>query len=137
MQVRRVPIEVESIDLRPEDEVVDGMWASCFKPSRGLPKCQMAAWGLRQKDGLNYDSSDVATPVICDIAILLCLILCIIAGWAAWIVDVEGVFLQGSFQNGERIFMKVPDGFQKYHPSCVLLRLLCTIYGLKQAVMQF
>jgi len=40
-------------------------------------------------------------------------------------------------QNGERIFMKVPDGFQKYYPSYVVLKLLRTLYGLKQAAMQF
>ena len=33
--------------------------------------------------------------------------------------------------------MKVPEGFRKYYPSYVLLRLLRTIFGLKQAAMQF
>eukprot|EP00957_Ditylum_brightwellii_P097786 7446321-Ditylum_brightwellii.AAC.1 len=46
-------------------------------------------------------------------------------------------FLNGRFQNGERLFMNVPQGFAKFYPSDVLLLLLRTIYGLKQAAMQF
>ena len=33
--------------------------------------------------------------------------------------------------------MKVPQGFEKFYPRDVLLRLLRTIYRLKQAAMQF
>ena len=33
--------------------------------------------------------------------------------------------------------MKVPEGFQKWYPSFVQLKLLHTIYGLIQAAMQF
>ena len=63
----------------------------------------------KQTDSVNYDSMYVAAPVIFYITIRICMILCIMANWMAWIVDVEGAFLQGSFQNGERIFMKAPD----------------------------
>ena len=128
--------EVLKTDLKPEDEVIDGTWASRIKPT-GEARCRMAARGFKQKDGLNYDSTDVSAPVICEISMRVCMILCIMGSWLAWIVDVEGAFLQGSFQNGEKIFMKVPEGFQKWYPSYVRLRLLRTIYGLIQAAMQF
>ena len=57
----------------------------------------MAARGFKQIDGVNYNSTDVSAPIICDITIGICFILYIIANWLAWIVDVEGVFLQGMF----------------------------------------
>jgi hypothetical protein len=59
------------------------------------------------------------------------------ANWLAWIVEVEGAFLQGRFQNGELIFMKIPNGFQNFYPSYVMLKLLRTLYGLAQAAIQF
>ena len=75
--------------------------------------------------------TDTSTPVICNISNWVGLILMCMAGWLAWIVDVEGAFINGVFQNGERMFMKVPDRFPKYYLSYVVLQLLKTLYGLK------
>ena len=63
----------------------------------------------------------------------------LMANWTANVVDVKGAFLHGEFTDadGEEIFMKVPQGFEKHYPGNVLLRLLKTIYGLKQAAMAF
>jgi hypothetical protein len=49
--------------------------------------------------------------------------------------DVEGAFLQGKFQNGEEMYMEVPDGMEQYYGSRkdVVLRMLVPIYGTKQA----
>eukprot|EP00957_Ditylum_brightwellii_P015793 1189146-Ditylum_brightwellii.AAC.1 len=58
-------------------------------------------------------------------------------GWVTQLLDIEGAFLNGRFQNGEILYMGVPQGFQKYYPPDVLLLLLRTIYSLKQAAMQF
>ena len=59
------------------------------------------------------------------------------ANWTANVVDVKGAFLHGKFTDGEEIFMEVPQGFEKHYPGNVVLRLLKTIYGLKQAAMAF
>ena len=59
------------------------------------------------------------------------------ANWLGWIVDVKGAFLHGRFENNEKIFMKIPDGFQKHYPTHVVLQLIQTLYGLVQAAMQF
>ena len=52
-------------------------------------------------------------------------------------LDVRGAFLNGRFENGERILMEVPQGFEKFHPGNVVLLLMRTIYGLKQAAIQY
>jgi hypothetical protein len=52
-------------------------------------------------------------------------------------MNAEGAFLQGRFQNGEQIFMKIPTGFQKFYPSYIMLKLLRTLYGYAQSAIQF
>eukprot|EP00957_Ditylum_brightwellii_P129533 9880112-Ditylum_brightwellii.AAC.1 len=59
------------------------------------------------------------------------------AAWTAKLLDVQGAFLNNQFQNGEQLYMHVPQGFERFYSLSVLLLLLRTIYGLKQAVMQF
>ena len=56
--------------------------------------------------------------------------------WAE-VLDVQGAFLNGRFQNGEKVYMEVPEGFEKYYPNAILLLLLKTIYGTVQAAKQF
>jgi hypothetical protein len=86
---------------------------------------------------VHFDASDKAAPVVCDVTIRVMPILATMANWLAWIVDVEGAFLQDRFQNGEQIFTKIPDGFQKFYPLYVMLKLLRTLYGLAQSAIQF
>jgi hypothetical protein len=59
------------------------------------------------------------------------------ANWTANVVDVKGAFLHGEFTDGEEILMEVPKGFEKHYPSNMVLKLLKTMYGLKQAAMSF
>ena len=61
----------------------------------------------------------------------------LMAGWTAYIVDVKGAFLHGDFEDGENIYMEVPKGFRKYYATNLVLLLLQTLYGLKQAVAAF
>jgi hypothetical protein len=103
----------------------------------GSTRCRLAIRGFQQIDGVHFDASDKAAPVVCDVTIRAVLILAIMANWLAWIVDVEGAFLQGRSQNGELIFMKIPNGYQKFYPLYVMLKLLRTLYGLAQSAIQF
>ncbi len=61
----------------------------------------------------------------------------LLGGWAAHIVDVKGAFLKGKFENGKKIYMKIPEGMEKHYSSTSVLLLKKTLYGLKQAAMQF
>jgi hypothetical protein len=45
--------------------------------------------------------------------------------------------LFGNFKDGEEIYMEVPEGFEKFYPSNVMLFLLQTIHGLRQAARAF
>jgi hypothetical protein len=53
------------------------------------------------------------------------------------LLDVKGAFLCGNFENGEKIYMEVPQGFERFYAKNTVLLLLKTIYGLKQAALAF
>jgi hypothetical protein len=105
--------EVNVDDIPAGTKLLDSTMANKMKAD-GSTRCRLAIRGYQQIDGVHFDASDKAAPVVCDVTIRVMLILAIMANWLAWIVDVEGAFLKASFQNGEQIFMKVPEGFQKF-----------------------
>jgi hypothetical protein len=53
------------------------------------------------------------------------------------LLDVKGAFLCGHFEIGERIYREVPQGFEGLNAKNIVLLLLKTIYGLKQAALEF
>ena len=62
----------------------------------------------------------------------------LMAGYKAYIVDVQGAFLHGEFDNGEVLYCKIPEGFhEQYDPKIWCWKLLKTAYGLKQAARTF
>jgi len=46
---------------------------------------------------------------------------------------VQGAFLNGRFGENEQLYLKIPDGFEKYYDKAKVLRLNRTIYGSAQA----
>ena len=48
-------------------------------------------------------------------------------------MDVEGAFLQGEFDDGEELYIKVPDGWEEFYPGDVVLKVNVPIYGMKHA----
>ena len=61
----------------------------------------------------------------------------IISKQAIEVLDVQGAFLNGEFEDGEIIYMKVSQGFEKYYPKNVVLQLMKTIYGLIHTALAF
>jgi hypothetical protein len=55
----------------------------------------------------------------------------------AHVVDVQGALLYGEFEDGEKIYIKIPLAFEQFYPSNTVLLLKKTLYGLKQAAMVF
>jgi hypothetical protein len=54
--------------------------------------------------------------------------------WISMLVEVEGAFLQGKFDNGKELYAYVLDGFGKfYNEENEVLKLNVPIYGTKQA----
>lgn len=46
----------------------------------------------------------------------------IIAGWYAEVVYIQGAFLHGELDEGMKLYMEVPECFEKFYPiGCLLL----------------
>lgn len=83
-------------------------------------------------DGQHYFENDKAAPVVNDMTICIVMVMMLLAGWWAELLDTKGVFLNGCFENGEVLYMEIPQVFEKFWLPNELVRLLKTIYGLKQ-----
>jgi hypothetical protein len=55
----------------------------------------------------------------------------------AHIVDVKGAFIYGAFEDGEKIYIKSPLGFEGFYPINTVLLLKKTLYKHKQAATAF
>jgi hypothetical protein len=97
----------------------------------------MNARGFKQVEGEMYQTNSIAAPVTNDVTIRVVLTMMLLAYWQGKIVDINGAFLHGHFENGEIIPMIVPKGFEEYYPADLVLLLLMTLYSLKQAAMVF
>jgi hypothetical protein len=60
-----------------------------------------------------------------------------LAEWDGHVIDVKGAFLKGRFNNGEEMYLQIPQGFEIYYEKGTVLKHQCTIYGLKQAAFSF
>ena len=85
------------------------------------------------------DYQDNFAPVVNDVAFRIAIIMMLVNGWDADIVDIETAFLYGDLE--EEIYMKVPEGYADHlktefdDDTCLLL--VQTMYGLVQAARQY
>ena len=59
-----------------------------------------------------------------DVTVRVCLVLMLMAGWTAQLVNMKGAFLRGEFDNNETIYMEVPEGFEAFVDPLIL----CSYY---------
>jgi len=127
---------VDRSTLPEEAKIIDSTWVM-KKKSNGTYRARMNARGFKQVEGQHFDVTSLAAPVTNDASLRIMFTLMLMAGWTAYIVDVKGAFLHGDFEDGEKIYMEVPKVFKKIYATIIVLLLLQTLYGLKQAAMAF
>ena len=115
----------------PDDRrCVKNKWV--FKIKRnGTFRARLVACGYSQIPGVDYDQS--YSPVIHDITFRTLLLVKIILGLAAKIVDVETAFLEGELE--EEIYMECPAGMDSTEDEVLILDRC--IYGLVQSARQY
>ena len=84
-----------------------------------------------------YSPAWTSAPITSAVTVRIVIVLLLMMGGYAHIVDVCSAFLLGMFSNGERLYAAVPEGWEHKFPPNALLLLLRTIYGLKQAAKCF
>ena len=117
-------------------KILTSTWAMKQKAD-GTLRARINARGFEQSAGEHYKEDGISSPVVNEASIFIILILLIMARMYGELNDVKGAFLNGQFSQGEKLYMKVPQGFEKFYPGDVLLLLLKTIYGLKQAAFEY
>ena len=75
------------------------------KKASGKYRARLTARGFEQQDGIHYDSSSIASPVVNDITIRIILIISIMAMWFNYMIDHIGAFLHGEFSTKEKNFL--------------------------------
>lgn len=126
---------VKRCDIPKDAKILTTTWAM-KKKANGTFRGRLNARGFEQVDGSHFFGDSIAAPVTCPSTIrTLIVLLCMNPKWVARIKDVEGAFLQGKFENGEVIYIEVPDGMEEFYGSRSenVLLLNVPIYGTKQA----
>ena len=73
--------------------------------------------GDEQDDGDHYDSASISSQVTNDLSVRVLLTLMLMSKETAYILDVKGEFLHGSFDNCEVLYYKLPEEFRKEYNS--------------------
>jgi Reverse transcriptase (RNA-dependent DNA polymerase) len=107
------------------------------KKVNGDFRARITAQGFLQEEGVHFRGDSTSAPVTNETTIKLVLILLTLADWEGHVIDVKGAFLKSQFNDGEEMYLQIPQGFEIYYNTGIVLKLQCTIYGLKQAALAF
>jgi hypothetical protein len=70
--------EINIYDIPPGTKLLDSTWANKLKADSST-RCRLAIRGFQQINGVYFDASDKAAPIVCDVTIRVVLILAIMA----------------------------------------------------------
>ncbi len=113
---------VKSGVFDPSDAKVIDTWAM-KKKSNGTLCGRINFWGFKQVEGKHYNASRINVPVMNGMTIKLVLTLLLASGGIAHVVNDKGAFLHGKFDNGEKIYIKIPLGFEEFYDNDTVLLL--------------
>ena len=128
------PVPIENVPKGAK--ILTSTWAMKKRANRTY-RARMNACGYEQIDGMHYNEDAIAAPVANEIVIRMVLVLIVMASWWAELLDVQGAFLTGEMDQEIDCYLQVPEGFSKFYPRNVVLKLLKALYGLKQAAYVF
>ncbi|KAF7371239.1 Transcription factor [Mycena sanguinolenta] len=94
-------------------------------------KARLVAQGFSQVEGVDY--FDTFAPVARLSSVRTILALAARLDLEIHQIDIKGAYLNGKLTEKERIFMRQPTGFPYPNSTGKILRLIKTLYGLKQS----
>jgi hypothetical protein len=128
--------KVKLSELSSEVKIINTTWAM-KKKSNGTLCGRINARGYKQVEGQHFNASSISAPVTNGMTIKLVMTLMLASGGIAHVVTVKGAFLHGEFDDGEKIYIKIPLGFKEFYNDDTVLLLKKCLNGLKQVVMAF
>jgi len=126
----------KTTDIPNNVKLITLTWAM-KKKSNGIFRARVNARGFMQVPGEHFNSDCISSPVTNEATIRVVMVLSILFGWVNQLVDVKGAVLCENFQYEKPIYMKLPEGFESYYAEGMVLKLMRTIYELKQAARAF
>ena len=127
---------IKRTELDTHAKVIDSTWA-LKKKTNGKLRGRVVVRGFKQIEGEHFDNSNIHAPVANGITIRIVFTIMIMGRLEAEVVDVDGAFLHGEFEPGERVYIKIPEGWEKFYDKDEVLLLCKTLYGTRQAAMAF
>jgi hypothetical protein len=124
--------KIKLSELPSEVKTIDATWAIKKKSNRKL-HTRINVRGFKQVEGQHFDASSISAPVAKGMTIKLVLTLMLASGGIAHVIDVKGAFLHGKFDDGEKIYIKIPLGFEEFYDGNTVLLLKKCFYGLQEA----
>ena len=103
------------------------------RKANGIFRARLTMRGYEQIPGLDFSPAWKSALVKSAVTVRIVVVLFLMMGGYAHIVDVCSAFLLGLFSNGERLYATVLEGWEHKFPPNALLLLMRTVYGLKQA----
>ena len=70
---------------------------------------------------MHYKKKSVAAPTVHAMSVNIAFILITTGRLDVDLNDMHGAFLNGQFSNGETIYLKIPQGFEKYYSEAKVL----------------
>jgi hypothetical protein len=84
------------------------------KKSNGTLRERINVRGLKQVEGQHFNALSISAPITNGMTIKLVLALMLASGGIAHVVNVKGAFLHNKFEDGEKIYIKIPLGFEEF-----------------------
>ncbi len=130
-------IEVAAKDIPANSNILTGKWVFTIKTDQDgnavKYKGRLVIRGFQQRDGIDFNSTEIYAPVVRYSNVRLLLAIAAIKGLHVQQLDVDTAFLNGTVE--EDIYMYPPDGYSilSTNKTDVVLQLKKALYGLKQA----
>ena len=108
MEKHKVWRAVPKYEVPKNAKVFTSTW-EMKKKSNGTYRERLNARGFEQRDQDHYDGSTMAAPVTNKSTVCIVITLMVMVGWAGQVLDVKGELLHGEFEEGEEVYMGVPQ----------------------------
>ena len=117
-------------------KILTSTWSMKLKADE-TKRARLNVRGYEQIAGLHYNKAGVSSPVVDEASIFILFTLMVMTRMYGALNDEKGAFLNGDCTHDEKLYMEIPEGFEWFYPTGVLLLLLKTIYGLKQSAFEY
>ena len=114
MTMKKVWKAVKKKDVPKGAKILSSTWAM-KKKANGEYRARLTGRGYEQIDGIHFDESSIHAPVTNEVVVRVVMTLGLMAGWLGHLCDIEAAHLCGHLDPLIKMYMSVPQGFEKFY----------------------